>query len=199
MQEMLRKKFKLSIEFFGEKGVPKNIDFIYEQGSLRDLLEIQNKLDHPDDLHSWLFDFLMKKTVQSDKLTLELFKQLPAYRANDIIEYILKSYGKGFFKKTEKDDKKVFQKKSPDSSMICFILQNTSETMENLLNMTWEQIEYIIEGVAWNLNSQHKKGRQRNEQMMRMKELESTANVDEEQEKIKRLTEKMQQKKDLKK
>lgn len=83
--------------------------------------------------------------------------------------------------------------------MICFILQNTSETMETLLNMTWEQIEYIIEGVAWNINSQSKKGKQRNEQMMRMKELEASANPNEENDKIQRLKEKMDQRKNLKK
>lgn len=199
MQEMLRKKFKLSLEFFGPKGTPKNIDFFYEQGSLRELLEIQNKLDDPEELSKWLFDFLMKKTTQSDKLTLELFKQLPAYRINDIIEFILKTYGKNFFKKIEHEDKRMFQKKIPDSSMICFILQNTSETMETLLNMTWEQIEYIIEGVAWNINSQSKKGKQRNEQMMRMKELEASANPNEENDKIKRLKEKIDQRKNLKK
>lgn len=193
---MLKKKFKISVDFFGKFGKPKTIDFTYYQGSLRELLELKEELDDAKKFDLWLQDFLMNRTSQSDKMTIKLYRQMGNDQKNKIIGFILKTFAKGFFVKSEKPDRD-FVEKAPSSSMICLILEKTSETMESLLEMTWEQVEYLVEGIIWNLNAQDKKGREKNAQKMRLKNMKDGIN-DEESEIIKRLEAKMAAKKTLK-
>lgn len=191
MEELLKKKYKLSVEFFGRFKRSKKIDFIFRQGNLRELLEMKEELDEPEKIKKWLFDFLMKKTEKSDKITQGLFDQLSIEEINSIIDFLLRTYGKGFFIKVKKqeNEEKESMKKSPTSSMICIILEKTNETVESLMEMTWEQIEYLVQGITWNMNEQTKEGKRKNEMALRMKDLKEGTNGYEE--KVKRLEEKM--------
>jgi hypothetical protein len=173
MQELIRIKFRLTIEFFGRFRKAKLIHFEYEQASFRDLIEMQRKINDDDSLRKWLLNFLMEKTKQSDKLTVDLFNQLSTFEINSIMEFLFKTYAKGFFEK-EKSSSSKRGKKSPDSSLICTILEKTNETVESLLDMTWDQIKFLSEGITWNLNAQSKKGEQANQRHLRMKELKES-------------------------
>lgn len=169
MQELIRIKYRLSIEFFGRFGKAKLIHFEYEQAKFKDLIEMQSKINDDESLRKWLLNFLMEKTKQSDKLTVNLFNQISTFEINSIMEFLFKTYAKGFFEKEKSGSKG--RKKSPDSSLICTILEKTNETVESLLNMTWDQIKFLSEGITWNLNAQSKKGQQANERNLRLKEL----------------------------
>lgn len=192
MQEMLRKKYRLSVEFFGRFRKPKLIYFDFLQGTLREILEMKNELSSAEKIDAWLMDFLINKTTQSEKLTPKLYYQLAEFERNNILDFIIKTFAKGFFTKEEGIENKTANK-APTSSMICLILKETGESMESVLGMTWEQIEYIIEGIVWNLNATDKKGQQRNEKYMRMKEVKGGM-TDEEAEELKKLNERMNQK-----
>lgn len=170
MQELLTRKFRLTIEFFGRFGKAKLIHFEYDQGKLRDLLMMQNTIKDGESLRKWLFSFLMEKTKQSDKLTMNLFNQISTFEIDSIMEFLFKTYAKGFFKKEKANS--TNRKRSPESALICMILEKTNETVESLLNMTWEQIMYLSEGITWNINAESKKGQELNQRSMRMKELD---------------------------
>ncbi len=189
MEELLRKKFKLEIEFFGRFRKPKVMQFEFYQGTLRELLEMKSKISDPKELDNWLADFLMSKVKGRDKLTMNLYWQLTTRRKNDIIQFLVKTFGKNFFVKSESQDR------SPASAMICFVLEFTNETIESLLEMTWEQIEFIIEGVVWNINAKDPKGREKNDRMMRMRELKEKFTDTDTDEKLARIEEKMKSKK----
>ncbi len=197
MQEMLVKTYRISIEFFGFMRKPKLIYFEFQQGTFRELLQLKNDVDNPEKLNEWLFNFLMEKTKQSDKLTLRLYEQLSTDERNSILEFLLKTFAKGFFEKSNDDGGKSSRKKSPDSSLIALLLDKTSETLESLLDMTWEQIDYLIEGIVWNINAGSKKGEETNARKMRMKMLKEE--FSDEEETIKRLDAKMAERKNLKK
>lgn len=167
---MLRKKYRLSIDFLGRFGRPKAIEFVYEQGTLRGLLEITYAFKRRNGGNEWLFDFLMKNTEQSDRLTRKLFDQLGDEQVCKISDFILSTYGKSFFKGTREipsGHKKDLSKVDTSFSMVCMILEKTSETMESLLDMTWEQFEYVWEGIVWNVNAANKGGRASNDKARR--------------------------------
>jgi hypothetical protein len=198
MQEMLRKKYRLELEFFGRFNRPKTIYFVFEQARLRDLLEMKEEIHTPEKLKAWIQDFLMKKTSQSDKLTLKLYQQLGTDQRMKIFEFLLDTYAKGFFKPKmvqSDDEQKTFKKtyEAPTSSMISLILEKSGENMESVLNMTWEQIDYLTEGIVWNLNAQTKEGVKRNERHMRLKDLSNNA-ADDELDQIKQLEERINKK-----
>lgn len=196
MIEMLRKKYRLSIEFFGFMRKPKTIHFEYWQATFRDLMTMKEDLKMQDGIDFWLQDFLMKKTIQSDKLTLKLYRQLGTDQRVRIFRFLMDTYGKGFFEPIDPKSKQnpiVPKEKSPSSASICLILEKTSETMESILNMTWQQIDYISEGVAWNLNEQTKEGQKRNIARMRQKELADGA-ADDEEEQLKELEKRINKK-----
>ncbi|MES2395075.1 MAG: hypothetical protein V4549_03690 [Bacteroidota bacterium] len=193
MEELLPKKYRIEIEFFGRFKKSKTIYFDYEQGSLRDLIEMKSKIDNAEELNKWLFNFLMKKTKQSDKLTMRLFSQLCTSHRLDIIQHLLKTYAKGYFKVT--DVETIIHDKTPSSSLICFLLEYTNETLESLLDMTWERINYLTDGITWNKNEETKVGKERNRRKMRMIALNEEFTGDDTDAKIKRLDEKMKAKK----
>lgn len=168
MIELIPKKYRLTIEFFGKKDKPIEIHFDYEEGSLKELLEMQQRISDADSMRKWLYDFLMNKCKQSAKLTEELYAQLWPEKITQFVGHIMRTYGDGFF---AKKGEKVKKSKSPSSAFIASILSNTNETLESVLNMKWSQIDYLTEGIVWNINEQNgKKGKMKNEQYLRIKE-----------------------------
>lgn len=83
------------------------------------------------------------------------------------------------------------EQKEPESSFIMFLLENSNETIESLLRLTWRQVEFMKDGIIWNLNSQTKKGQERNAQKMRMDNSRAEMSDDEALEKAKALREKI--------
>lgn len=168
MKELLRKKYTLELELKDGRAV----NFVIEQGTLRELLEMSKAIEDDSRLKKWLVDFLIAKKPEDAKIEPDDFEFLMPKRVVEIINWLTKTYAAGFFtpKKKGKDDQKE-KVKAPDSSIICFILKETGETLESLLNLTWEQIEYLIDGSIWNQNAQTKEGQKRNEREQRMKSI----------------------------
>ena len=63
--------------------------------------------------------------------------------------------------------------------------------MESLLNLTWEQIEYLIDGSVWNQNAQTKEGQKRNEREKRMKSLRESWDDETAKEMVRKMTERL--------
>jgi hypothetical protein len=197
MKELLRKNYNIEIEFFGENDEPLTISFQYEQGSLRGLLSIKEAFREGIKVEDWLFDFLMKKTTQSVKLTKELFEQLGETHIANLSNFIFDTYAKDFFEKSNKPKKEedLFQNvKAPSSSLICLILEKTNESIESLLDMTWEQIVYLVEGIIWNLNAQTKEGQDKNKRNARMKMLKEETSDEDALAAIKKMEKKLNEK-----
>ncbi len=194
---MLKKQFKLSIDFFGRFNKPKTIEFAYWQASLRELLEMKREFNAPGGQKEWLFDFLMKKTKQSDKLKRKLFDQLGEKQIDSIVDFVLKTYAKDYFEKAKLPKDQTPRKEKLDTSYatICLILEKTSETMESLLNMTWEQIQYILDGTLWNMNAQTKEGQKRNKQKERRVIYDDKATVEDDLKVARDLEKKLKSKK----
>lgn len=174
---MLKKKYRLEIEFFGFLKRPKKICFEFEQAPLIELLQMSIDLEDSAGWKKWLVDFLVKKCKSDPQIDEKTAAQLNDVQVVKIMEYIFRTYAKGFF---AKQDKKQNEKKSkgvtinpPSSSTICLILEKTNESMDSLLQRTWEQVEYLIEGIVWNLNAQTKKGQQKNESNARIKQMKA--------------------------
>lgn len=171
MHELLRKKYNIEVEFFGRFNRPKKITFEFDQGRFRDVLDIKEKLKEAEDVKEWLFDFLMKKTKQSVRLTRRMFDQMPDDYVANISNFIFDTYAKGFFEKSKKKHVEIDSFKNvkpPFSSLICLLLEKTNEPLESLLDMTWEQINYLLDGIIWNTNAQTESGRKKNASDARM-------------------------------
>jgi len=173
MQELLKKKYKLTVDFFGFMKRPRPIVFEYRQASWKELIELSRHLKTSDDIKPWLHDFLVKKTKHSAKLTPKLFNQLNSDQLVKIFEFILNTWGKNYFKKKKKTGNNRRKYSAPESSTICVLLEKTNESLDSLLEMTWEQVEFLMEGITWNLRSQTPEGKKKNEREMEMKEHEA--------------------------
>lgn len=184
---MFRKTYSTTLKFSDELS----FTFRFQQGTLRELLEFHEyvKQNLADD---WLWEFLNEKCEQTvtfgpkkqtwnkpkppDKMTVGQFNCLPKKTLENVIDFILKTFGKGFFKKGEERGKRVT---APIESMFVSVFQETNETMESVLNMTWEQFLFIHDGLIYNLNERTEEGRRRNKMNNRMKEMNAEMSVEE--------------------
>ena len=167
MKELLRKKYSFPIRFLTKE----TFRIHFEQATLRELLEMSDVVKDHDSLNTWLFKFLSKNARGNGKITMKLYGQLTVKHVNSIIEYLMETYAKGYFEKAE-EGKEPKPAKAPSSSFIAFLLSNSNETVDSLLGMTWEQIEYLLEGVAWNVREQSKDGRAENKRLWIKKQSE---------------------------
>jgi len=166
MKELLRKTFRLDLELKDGRAV----NFQIKQGTFRELLLMSKAIESGITLKQWLVDFLIANQQGDVKITPADFEFLMPHRVAEIVDWLTKTYAKGFFttKKAAKSEEEA-RTKAPDSSIICFVLMDTNETVESLLDLTWEQVEYLIEGCLWNRNGQTKEGQKRNERTLRAK------------------------------
>jgi len=203
MQELLKKNYRVQVEFFGEKMLPETFTFVYLQGSLRETLLVKESIDRWGNLDNWLFEFLIKNQESGPELTRHTFEQMTPRKILDLSNFILSTYCKGYFEKVkESEDATMEGKKSqkivtnaPFSSTICVLLEKTNETLETLLDMTWEQITYIISGIVWNMNESTPKGKARNKAGLAMGEHKKEISDEEAREAAQKLWEKMEAKK----
>jgi len=181
MQELLQKKYKFPIRFLNGKTYHIN----YSQATLRELLEMSNVIKNNDKLMSWLYNFLNNHC--EDEITVKSFSDLQQKHINSILEFLFDTYTKGYFEKIKNNTEIT----SPTSSFIAFILEHTNETTESLLNMTWEQIQYIVEGLSWNIREQSKDGKAENKRQWALKQARLVQNDDEALKQAKELEKRM--------
>lgn len=173
MKEMLQKKYSFPIRFLNKK----TIVIEYKQATLRELLEIGEVIKNEKTLTVWLYDFLCKNSVKNGKITLRMFEGLKSKNANAIITYLLSTHGKGYFKEMNSEKKEEIQEQTaPDSSLFVMIFEHSNETMESLLDLTWEQIEYIIDGITWNMRGKTKEGQSENRRQWARRQSEKNIN-----------------------
>jgi len=153
MKELHRDLWHLNIEykifFWKYKRTYK-----FQTATLKELIEFSTWIKNEEDLLDWLFRFLCKH----GKITKREFKQITPEKVNSILEYLKKTFGKGFFEET----KKKTAEKAPISSFFALIMKNSGETTKSILSLTWGQIMFLSEGIIWNLNAQTKDGQKRN-------------------------------------
>lgn len=181
MQRIYRKTFNATINLSAELSFV----FRYKQATLCDLLEF-NEYIKASLINDWLWTFLDEQCEQTvvhnpeklrwfDKkrtarMTLKEFKILPPTTLNNLIDFILGTYGRGFFKKVE-GEKVEKSGNAPIESMFVTIFQETNETLESVLSMTWEQFMFIQDGLVYNLNERTEKGKRKNKMNDRLREM----------------------------
>lgn len=197
MKELIRKKYVFPIRFktlFSRKG--KIILFEYQQATLAELLEMGQTITNQTSLTAWLYNFLSKNAKNGDKITMRMFAQMKAEHLNKIVSHLLETYAKGYFREATKQEKENAPKqKAPDSSFFALIFEHSNETAESLLKLTWEQIEYIIDGITWNLRGQTKEGQAENRRQWALRESRSSISDKDALERVKQLEKRLATKK----
>lgn len=184
MKELIRKKHSFPIKFLNGK----NITIEYRQATLKELLKLGEFINDPESLISWLYGFLCENTKGSGKITLKMFSQLKTKNINKISSHILRTYAKGYFKEATEGEKKNLPKQTaPDSSLLALIFEHSNETIESILNLTWEQIDYLLDGLTWNLRGQSKDGQAENRRQWAMRQSKIALSDNDAKKQIKKL------------
>jgi len=148
MRRLLPQKFSIRFEirrrFFGRK----KIQISFQQGTFREILQFREAL-LTGKIDEFLREFL--------KIPSRVFRILNFMEKEKIISFLQKTFAKGFFSQDSTEAE------TPPESVIAFICQHSSETLASLSNLTWSQIEFLFDGIVWNLNSQTKDGRRANQ------------------------------------
>lgn len=190
MKAFVRKKYILELEL----RVGKTVFCEFQQATYREILQfgemvsgkvnftevIINFLNSQNTYQKFFFGFLTK----SVKLRKKDFRFLTEKSADKIMEFIMRTYAKGYFRYLKKDDSekespKRKMKYVPDGAFIAFILEHTNETFETLLDMTYEAIQEINDGILWNLRSQSKEGQRENDKIARMHDIREGQSMEE--------------------
>ena len=110
----------------------------------------------------WVFDFLKNKCDGPKKLEMKDFLQMSREEFNNLFERIIETFAKGY---VNNGNKKHISLKAPppDSSLFCFIMSHTGHKMSDILDMTWEMVDFLIEGIVYNEQEKTKKGQKKNE------------------------------------
>ena len=163
LKDLLPQKHKLIVEITKRKC----FTFLYEDATLKELIELSKEIKKDQDLRKWLFGFLSKKIEKRSKMKLKHFNKLNDGYVIKLTDRILETFTCGFFAKAKAGEKEITPK-YPISSLICLILEYTNETIDSLLARSWKQIEFLIGGIIWNLNEKTKEGQKRNQHKMRV-------------------------------
>lgn len=159
MIELSVKKYQIDFETFSKRS----IKIEYKQATFRELLEMLDCFDK-NDVDGFLRPFLCERGLSKEE-----YKNIFDETKDEILKIILNTYGKGFFNqgKVKKGEQKPFY------AMIGFLMEYTNETLDSLLNLTWEQISFLLDGAIYMLNEKTKEGRERNAQKTRIDGLKS--------------------------
>lgn len=195
MFELLRKRFPLTIEVNGEK-----YKVVYEQATLRETIEffyMQTKKEPQE---------LVKDFLVNNGLSTEVCNKMGQPDLLEIYFIILDTYTKGYLnvrklkerleeasKEIEKKEEK--EKGDPFYSLIGFLLEYTNETMESLMELTYEQITYMLKGIVWNQNSKTDKGKRDNQRNKLQEEVSEGEDIDTAKNRARKLKEKLENRK----
>lgn len=187
LQSLHRKTYSLELEVPRKIWGKKTIRIKFQQGTLRQILRMAQYASQ-NDIATWLREFLVHAGIKECYL-----RRLVGESYNKIFSYILRTFAKGFCEDKKKKGQGAGQM-VPIYSGIVTIYQETAIDMEAMLDMTWEQIEFVIKGLQWNARSMTKKGQQQNRMELEMEKFEHEIS-DEEALKIARNTEEFFKKK----
>jgi len=159
MQDLLRKEAVLKIPFKKESFI-----FIIPQATLYEILEFDYYVKKDDgSIVQHIFNIL--KAIEP-KFTAKHFNHIKSDYFSKIYIFFLKNYCSGFYDLTStvEDSREVDEEIEgrPFNSTIASIITASNETMESLLNLTWDQISYMFEGFVYNQNEQTDEGKKEN-------------------------------------
>lgn len=144
-QSIYRKTYLLELEVHGLFGKPRKKKVYYKQGTLAEILRMVH-FNETGDVGGWVRSFLLANGVSK----FEMRKMRPNSHQN-IYEILVNTFAKGFISKEKAPEPNITDEKfAPIYAGIASILAHTGETMNTLLQLTWEQIEFLIKGVKWN-------------------------------------------------
>lgn len=210
MQPFIRKKYLIELEI--NKGV--TVFCSYQQATLQEILELEEIIEKTTTYYDILEYFLNKHWTYRNcffglftrnvKITKKSLKFLIESTAENILNFIFRTYTKGYFKEipTTKEGKEALLTKKkkkgagiPDGTFLAFVMEHTNETFESLLNMTFEAITALNEGALWNMRARTKEGQRENERLQRMEEMRDGESIDEALTRAKELEQKIKSKK----
>ena len=141
MQELLRKDFELDVLWK---------TFKYKQLTFQECLDFDFEMRKKDfDVSKWAYNLLKHTISKKEFYTINLQKFLDVY---------LDTAMRGFYsKKTSK-----WWKEAPTSSFIVWVCKYLKITPKEYLEYTPEAINYLVEGMIWNLNEQTKEWQRKN-------------------------------------
>ncbi len=194
MKDLLRRTYKINLTVKRRFLPDKNIIIPFSEGSLEEILSLMHIFET-----SGIFVGVLK-FLSDHGLPKKYEKHVSHNVLYDLYFFVLETYCYGYIdvkklknkmesQESSKRGKK--EQKEPEASFIMFLLENSNETIESLLRLTWRQVEFMKEGIIWNLNSQTKKGQERNAQKMRMDNSRAEVSDDEALERAKALREKI--------
>lgn len=188
MIDILPKKYRLTLSISEEK----EFVIFHSTATFAETLSLQSALSSGSEQA----EEYMKEFVVSHGIDESVYKNMREKEKHSLLDHLMHKYCKGYFAK--KGDKKVDNvDEAPMSSLVCFVLKYSNETLESLLKLTWSQISFLLEGIIWNLNEKTKKGKEKNRADMRRKAFESEYTNDEALEAVRVLEEKLKRDKEL--
>ncbi len=161
----LTNKFKL---------LNKKFLFKYKQGLFWDICKI------------WVVDgeFLYNFLNNIQKISKKQLWRVTIARQQEILQFILDTYAKDFFSNKQEI---AVKNKAPFSSLIAYLIKETSETVETLNTYTWETIQFLIDWLVYNVNETTPEGKRNNRINSNLKEVQNEKLSDKEKEILNKL------------
>ena len=173
MLELLPEKHELDLTI-----KKRTFSFVYFDAKLCDLIELMQMLENKVDINEWFFEFLRKANIKNAiiyrKFRRKDYNKISQKQRRQILDMVLDKWSCGMYGKDEpktnikKKGKETFadltnNHPAPDSALIMRVLEYSNETLDSLLNKTWKQVKYMLEGIMWNVRSESKEGQKANQ------------------------------------
>lgn len=165
-----------TIEFSFKK---KTIISVFTEGTFGEVLDFQHSLSSTEKIIKKSYEIIsQKKNIQ-----LEEFMNTHPEKLIKLCEYILKKWSGGFYTFSRSGGKAKY----PDSSWIQIFLKDTSHSLEEMKQLRFSDIDFLLEGITWNANEQSKEGRRKNQEALYKKRIQKQAEEELSFEEAKRL------------
>ena len=168
MEKLHRKTYSIEIEIPRKILKPKVIKFKFKQATFGQLLEMMHWLKDGS-FDEYLFYFL--NNICIGKISEKDLSKINIKHMNNIYSFLMSTFGKGFFSKKTKNKKNA--KNIPFNSFLASMCSQLIP-FNDFLELTWEQIEYLADGLIWNNNETTKKGRRENMMKLMKDKLDNT-------------------------
>lgn len=149
----------------------------YQQATIGEIYRFQERMTNPNiTLIDWTVDFIcdhclelngknkwVKFHVNKTQIVPALFKHLYETYCGEAFRTKVKVEEKEEEETIEEQAKKYF----PKFALFAWIMRNTPNTLEDIMNMTWEMLDELREGIEFINRQSTKEGQEENEKMAR--------------------------------
>ena len=157
MKHLYRKTYYLEIKIPRKILKDKEILFKYKQGTINQLLELSNWIGKQYDVRGYILHFLNDICFEG-KISSKDFRKIKFRHTTKIFNYIMNTLGKDYFNQEKSKDSNNI----PTSSFIASICKQLKMSALDFLQLTWEQVSYLSDGIVWNNNEMTKEGKREN-------------------------------------